>query len=50
MGGGTPLSDRSRTLFAIIAAAAEEGAETPGMPVRLRLALHAPGPGSLAKP
>jgi DNA-binding PadR family transcriptional regulator len=29
MGGETPLSDRSRTLFAIIAAAAEEGAVTP---------------------
>ncbi|MGF6230187.1 DNA-binding PadR family transcriptional regulator [Inquilinus ginsengisoli] len=29
MGGEAPLSDRSRTLFAIIAAAAEEGAVTP---------------------
>lgn len=29
MGGETPLSDRSRTLFAIIAAAAQEGAVTP---------------------
>jgi DNA-binding PadR family transcriptional regulator len=29
MRGETPLSDRSRTLFAIIAAAAEEGAVTP---------------------
>jgi DNA-binding PadR family transcriptional regulator len=29
MGGETSLSDRSRTLFAIIAAAAEEGAATP---------------------
>lgn len=42
MGGAIPLSDRSRTLLAIIAAAAEEGAATPSAP-ELEAALEAAG-------
>ncbi|MGO1079692.1 hypothetical protein [Inquilinus sp. CA228] len=44
MGGETPLSDRSRTLFAIIAAAAEAGAATPST-AELTATLQAAGHG-----
>lgn len=49
MGGGTPLSDRSRTLFAIIAAAAAEGVETPST-AELTATLRAAGHGIGSNP